>query len=108
MGTLHFNSGSFEKGDVMALERNVMRLAKRLKSPYSKHAPQLLTISSCQTVQIKGGHQTWSPAVGRLVTHLQQGPHQDGSLRFEAFNIILHRMISTHAYSTFHYFNILQ
>lgn len=54
MCTWRFNSGSFEKGDVMALERNVMRLAKRPKSPYSKHAPQLLTISSCQTVQIKG------------------------------------------------------
>lgn len=38
----------------MALEGNVTRLTKRLKSSYSKHAPQLLTISSCLTVQIKG------------------------------------------------------
>lgn len=50
----HVNRGSIEKRDEMASEGNVTRLTKRLKSSDSKHAPQLLTISSCFMVQIKG------------------------------------------------------
>ena len=47
----------------MASEPNVTRLTKRLKTSYSQHAPQVLTISSCLVVQIKG----WNPA-GLTVT----------------------------------------